>query len=159
MLVREYKDGDKSSLIAFLEMQHDTMTPFDPFGRQRKDGYGERSIENLLKENVKTGKIFVAVEDGKIVGYASGWIKTIEDFPNLTGAPNVNGMFDNIFVLPEYRRKGVASALVKKLEEYFQENRCQLVWLNVYSGNAPALNFYNKLGYSPNATTLIKKLR
>ena len=158
MTIREYLHNDKQSLIAFLEQQHDHMIPYDPFGRVRKDSYGKNSVESLLNENEKTGKIFVAEEAGKIVGYISGWVKKIEDFPDQTGAPNVNGMFDNIFVSPDSRGKGVAKALVEKLENYFKESNCKLIWLNVYSENEEATGFYNKLGYVPNSTTFIKKL-
>lgn len=158
MIIRDYQPEDKKSLIEFLEKQSDELIFLDPFNRKRKDGYGEFSLKNLLEQNKETGKILVAEEAGEVVGYASGWIKHIEEFEELTGGPAINGMLDNLYVKPEYRKKGIATALVKALEQFFKGNHCQLIWLNVYSENSKAVNLYSNLGYTPSSTTLIKKL-
>lgn len=158
MVIRDYTEKDKAAVVNFLEMQLDELYPCDPFKRKAKPGYGEFSINNLLEQNKEKGKVLIAEENGKVIGYASGWVKYIEEFEEQTGGPEVNGMFDNLFVKPEYRNKGVAKALIKELEKYFKENNCGLVWLNVFSENIKALALYSNLGYTPNSTTMIKNI-
>jgi len=159
MIIREYKDSNKESVIHFLENQLDELNVCDPFDRKRKEGYGEHSLTNLLEQNKEKGKIFIAKVDGKTVGYISGWVKLIKKFEYQTGGPTVNGMFDNIYVLPEYRNQGIAKALINKLEKYFKENNCELIWLNVFSKNEKAVKMYYDLGYTPSSTTFIKRLK
>lgn len=158
MIIKEYKEEDKRAVIEFLEKQLDELYALDPFKRERKSGYGEYSINNLLEQNKDKGRILVAEENGEIVGYASGWIKYIEKFEEQTGGPTINGMFDNLYVKPECRKKGVGTTLVKEMEKYFKENNCELIWLNVFSENSKAVNLYSNLGYTPNSTTMIKKI-
>ncbi len=50
-------------------------------------------------------------------------------------------------VVPAYRRKGVGRMLMNKHEEIARDNNCQMLILEVVSGNDRAVNFYEELGY------------
>ena len=58
-----------------------------------------------------------------------------------------NGLIDYVFVLPEYRRKGLASALVSKALEYLKKQNHSQAWLEVYSHNLAAVSLYQNFGF------------
>lgn len=51
----------------------------------------------------------------------------------------------NIAVAPEYRKRGIAEALIKALVEHLQQRDIQFLLLEVRVSNAPAIALYNKL--------------
>lgn len=53
----------------------------------------------------------------------------------------------NIAVAPEYRKRGIAEALIKTLEEYLQKRDILFLLLEVRVSNMPAIALYNKLGF------------
>lgn len=78
----------------------------------------------------------VAVEDGRVAGYV--------------GSQSVLGEADmmNVAVSPDFRRQGVAEALLCELERRLKENGVYSLTLEVRASNAPAIALYHKLGYA-----------
>ncbi|MCM1289158.1 MAG: ribosomal protein S18-alanine N-acetyltransferase [Corallococcus sp.] len=74
-------------------------------------------------------------DDGKIVGYICVRI--------LCGEAQVC----NIAVLPEYRRKGIATRLIYKMIDFAYANECQRCELEVNTLNEPAIGVYKKCGF------------
>lgn len=54
---------------------------------------------------------------------------------------------ENIFVLPEWRRKGVAKAFITEALKHLKENGKTMATLCVDGDNKPAINLYKSLGY------------
>jgi len=54
---------------------------------------------------------------------------------------------EDIFCIPEYRRRGLTSALLKEAFRRLRGEGFREVHLNVYEDNAPALLLYESLGY------------
>lgn len=73
--------------------------------------------------------------DGTLLGYAV--LYTVLDEGNL----------DNIAVAPEFRRQGVADALLAALTGFAREHLARL-FLEVRASNAPALALYRKYGFA-----------
>lgn len=78
---------------------------------------------------------FIAKDDGKCVGYAGFW--------NVSG----EGGITNVAVLPEYRRKGIASALISEMIKKANELSLDLLTLEVRRSNTAARALYNKFGF------------
>ncbi|MBQ9091140.1 MAG: ribosomal protein S18-alanine N-acetyltransferase [Anaerotignum sp.] len=93
---------------------------------------GDFEIE--VKEN-NMAIYYVAVEDGKIIGYAGMWHIVVE------------GHITNVGVLEEARCKGVGSMLMEKLIEVAIEKQMMGITLEVRMGNAPAQALYHKYGF------------
>ncbi|MEM2518912.1 MAG: GNAT family N-acetyltransferase, partial [Nitrososphaerota archaeon] len=54
----------------------------------------------------------------------------------------------SIAVLPEYRRAGIATALMEKAMEALKNvYGCSEIFLEVRVSNTPAINLYEKLGF------------
>jgi len=71
----------------------------------------------------------------KITGFIAGDIRRVEG----------TGWILTVGVLPDYRRKGLAEALIDKCEQAMQMSRIKL---SVRRSNQAAIQLYQKLGYS-----------
>lgn len=83
-------------------------------------------------ENEQSHFAVAVDEDGTVAGYAGVQIICGE------------GYITNVAVLPRYRRKGIAKALMLKV----MENEMDFLTLEVRKSNAPAIKLYEKLGFS-----------
>lgn len=57
------------------------------------------------------------------------------------------GMIEDVFVLPEYRNKGIARALLTHALHYCKENGLEYSSLAVTTSNASALSLYKSVGF------------
>ncbi|MDD6727790.1 MAG: ribosomal protein S18-alanine N-acetyltransferase [Eubacteriales bacterium] len=90
------------------------------------------SREDLAKQlEIETSHFYVAVEDGKAVGYMGLQIFSGE------------GYVTNVAVLPKYRKRGIALALLEKA----MENEMDFITLEVRESNLPAIKLYEKVGF------------
>lgn len=92
---------------------------------------------NNLRSEFETGysHFFAEKTDGKIVGYVCIRIMYEES------------QICNIAVLPEHRRKGIASALLQTIAAFSKEQNCERCELEVNVSNTPAVELYKKNGY------------
>ena len=86
-------------------------------------------LEELAQD---CSRYFVAECEGKVIGY--GGMQIILD----------EGYVTNIAVNGEYRRRGVASALIERM----LEEPLSFLSLEVRVSNAPAIALYRKFGFS-----------
>lgn len=78
-----------------------------------------------------TSYFYVAEVDGKTAGYMGLQIFSGE------------GYVTNVAVLPEYRRHGIASALLSEA----MKNDMQFITLEVRESNSPAISLYEKMQF------------
>ena len=97
----------------------------------------EKQLEALLRDS---GTIFLtACEHGNPgIPVGSVWAQTVLD----------EGYIGNVAVRPAFRRRGIAVALLKKLEILGRKRKLSFLTLEVRAGNAPAIALYEKNGYS-----------
>jgi len=57
------------------------------------------------------------------------------------------GYTEYIFVCPQWRRKGLASAMISKALDFLKQNGMRFAQLQVRTDNRDALNLYEKLGF------------
>lgn len=63
-----------------------------------------------------------------------------------------------LYVAPEHRRKGVAKALMKYLEQWAIARGDRQIGLQVFLTNSNALNLYQQLGYQTQSLWMVKPL-
>lgn len=98
--------------------------------------------------------VIVAVENNKIIAMILG--KIVDNLP--IAKLKKRGYISNLYVLPGYRRRGVAQRLVTELIKWFRVNNIENLRLELYSKNKPALNIYDKLGFKEYAIKMKKSI-
>jgi ribosomal protein S18 acetylase RimI-like enzyme len=63
-----------------------------------------------------------------------------------------------LYVLPEYRRRGIGKALVDSAENWARARGDRQMGLQVFQTNQPALNLYRQLGYQTQSLWMLKPL-
>ncbi|BAY08637.1 GNAT family N-acetyltransferase [Calothrix sp. NIES-2098] len=63
-----------------------------------------------------------------------------------------------LYVVPEHRRRGIGTALMKYLENWAIKRGDRQIGLQVFQSNQPALNLYNQLGYQTQSLWMVKSL-
>lgn len=98
------------------------------------DPWSENSIAQELTNPLSSW--LVAVEDDKVAGYI--------------GSQTVVGETDmmNVAVHPDFRRRGIAQDLIQSLVEVLKTRQSHCLTLEVRASNTPAINLYEKLGFS-----------
>ncbi len=91
--------------------------------------------------------IFVAVEEGKVLGYCFCQIKTY--YRDSVIADHSTCYIDDLCVDEACRGKHVGAALYETAVKYARQRKCYSVTLNVWSCNESAMGFYEKLGLKP----------
>ncbi len=84
--------------------------------------------------------IYVAYEGEALIGYIAG---------HLTRRFACDGELQWLYVIPERRRCGVASALMPYLAAWFRQHNASRVCVNVARRNTVAVHFYAKHGAEP----------
>lgn len=98
-----------------------------------------------------SGELFAAVHEGKIIGFINGCVtdeKTIRDEMYEDSALHKpNGRYQSIFgldVMPEYRRQGIAAALMNHMiEDARKKGRSGLI----LTCKERLIHYYEKFGY------------
>ena len=97
------------------------------------DPWSEKSIGSELEN--KLSFWLVAMEGDRVAGYVGS--QTVLDETDMM----------NIAVHPDYRRKGIAEALVTALIARLKEQGSTSLMLEVRASNEPARKLYEKMGF------------
>jgi ribosomal protein S18 acetylase RimI-like enzyme len=125
MQIRVYEQADEQALLDLWEQVLPDAAPHnDP----------RVSLENKLRTG--DGLLLVATLDGQIVGTVMG------------GYDGHRGWVYSLAVLPQARRRGIGTALCRKLEQLLQDRGCLKLNLQVRSNNTAVIAFYEKLGFA-----------
>jgi len=87
----------------------------------------------------------VAEEDGAVVGYAMCRVEHRFGFRLFGGTKK--GHLISIAVLPDFRRRGIASALMRDAMKSLVGCSCEDLFLEVRVSNASAVRLYKELGF------------
>ncbi len=126
--VREASEGDISALYDFYHC----------IGK-KDEGYFEHALER--------GKIYLVYENEVLCAFCVlNWKPRYSLYKKL-GIPEIQ----DINVLPEHRRKGIATHLIKCCEDSARAKNCEYIGLSVGLSKdyGPAQILYAKLGYIP----------
>ena len=96
--------------------------------------------------------ILVAEANGEIVGFVNG----------LTYRHSIRnkreGFVNNIYVLPEYRRKGIATKLLTSIIKKFKMRNLTMCTLDAYVKNKKAISLWKKMGFKEDFIEFKKKI-
>lgn len=63
-----------------------------------------------------------------------------------------------LYVVPEHRRQGIGTALMKYVENWATQRGDRQIGLQVFQSNQAALNLYDQLGYQTQSLWMVKSL-
>ena len=97
----------------------------------------EKEFNGLL--NSKDNLILIAEIKGKLIGYLTGtFIKNVWQH---------SGYIDDVFVEDNYKRKGIATRLIKEFFVHLKDKKIKKCRLGVNLKNKNAIDLYKKVGF------------
>jgi len=164
MKIRNYNSKDIETLTKLIFKFKNEESAYDkePNITGLKDfGAAENYLDKLIKDvEEKEGYFFVAEIEGEIVGFVMGIIERYKDLSvlvTLEMSEQDIGWVGVLYVIDNYRGKGLGRELLAKAEQYCKDNGCNILKLNVLSEN-PAVSNYVNGGYDVNCHEMFKKL-
>lgn len=112
-----------------------------------KDNILKREFNEALKS--KKHLVLVVEKDKHLMGYLHG---TYFSNPYDKG-----GYVEDIFVTNNFRRKGVASKLIKEFVKILKDKKYKKIRLSVNTKNIGAIRLYKKLGFETSHYSLRKE--
>ena len=144
-------DGINKLLRQVLDIHHNGRP--DIFKSDVKK-YTDNELEEILTDD--TRPIFVAAENGEVLGYAFCVFVQYENNNILTDVKTL--YIDDICVDESIRGKHIGSSLYAYVEDFAKKSGCYNVTLNVWSCNPTAIAFYEKCGMIPQKIVMEKIL-
>ena len=146
MEIRFATEQDVAGILELLRQVGDVHHQIRPdIFRKNAQKYGASQVLAML--NSSRTPIFVAVEEGKVLGYGFCQVKSYKDSPVVNDHTEV--FIDDLCVDENHRGQGIGTALYNTVCRYARQRRAHSVTLNVWQANASALKFYESLGLKP----------
>lgn len=122
--------------------------------------YRNDYFKYLIKDCKKnSGKIFVALEEGRAVGMIAGFVEKYDKRDKLDYSCPKKGIVAELIVSKNSRGGGVGNQLLNTMENYFAAINCEYISLDVFAYNENATKFYLNHNYEPRMHTLFKKIK
>lgn len=157
---REYKNDDKDLLLNLIRKLGQTSKNIDPLQRVKNlPGFAELSLTDLLSDVEKyQGKIWFAQDEGKVIGYTIGAIWEQSEKNRLEIGAHILGEVLELFVDEDYRGQGIGTKMLKMMEDYFKEKKCDSIWISVFAPNNSAHALYKKFGFIDRDIGMLKNI-
>lgn len=158
--VIEYEDkylNDVRDLLTELEeyivsIDKDNLDQVHPLYHEKM------ALVDLNEVNENNGKCYLAILDDKVVGLIMGIISKYKEFDYLDYKCLKRGIITELIVTSKIRSNGIGKLLMDKMENYFKENSCEYILVDVFAYNETGIKFYNKRGYHSRMETMLKKI-
>ena len=159
--IRESVESDKSSLIKlFFEFGEFLKKTDEKYLNMLlvPEDYGQRYYKMMIDDvEKKQGKIYVVEDSERLVGFIAGVILEVgNNEEEFDFKPHRMGRVIELFLEEKYRGMGLGSVLIKKMEEYFKENKCYKINIEVFAPNVNSYKFYKKHGYTDRNNDVVK---
>ena len=146
MEIRFAKAQDVPGMIKLLQQVgkvHHNGRP-DLF-RANAQKYSSSQLLGMLDK--QDAPMFVAVEEGKVLGYGICQMEVFRQHSVM--CDRLTLYIDDICVLEECRGRHIGTAIYQHILEYAKYRGCYNVTLNVWYCNESAMKFYESLGMKP----------
>ena len=152
--IRTFQPSDIDTLMDFwTEIENDPTVSGDFFSpTEENKSRWRKYVLNVHEED--ENQILVAEHEEKIIGFIK--FITLENRPLESDIKC--SLLSLMYVVPEFRRKRIASELMNRVFEYVKSKGVTHVRLNVLTLNIPAMNLYKKMGFQDYSIIMRKKL-
>ncbi len=151
IVIREARQEDAAEAARLVVRFYMFNEEFDPAWASREDlARAEEIVRKAMESSEEV--LLVAEIGGSIVGVARA---VLVEEPMLESSPLA--VLKELYVKPEYRRRGVASKLVEEAFDYMKKLGAKVLAAEFPSQNEVATRFYEKLGFRPFKSVFIKE--
>ncbi len=145
-------DQVRSCIVELQEFERG-VEPSLPRGEDMADAY----LTFLLDRCSKTaGRVLVAEVDHGVAGFVGVFARVAPEEPDEDQTPYA--YISDLVVLPRYRRRGVARALLERAEALVRSSGARILRVGVLAKNEPAAKLYRAAGFSDYQLQLVKRL-
>lgn len=130
-----------NNLPDFFNMQYTYLETFDLKIPLKKNG-AKLWLKSIEKTLGRTNCVIGATDSGKLVGYLHGSMKILPIY--LEGG--YVGILSNMYVLPGYRKHGIATQMTKRMIQWFESREVHSIEAQPQIENELMLNFFQKNG-------------
>jgi len=102
------------------------------------------ATEETMQETLFGAKRYAEVIIARYKNEPAGFALFFHNFSTFVGRPGI--YLEDLFVLPEFRNKGIGKALFTYLAKLAVERKCGRFEWAVLDWNKPAIGFYEKMG-------------
>lgn len=138
----------RDDLEAMADLLAELFTLEDDFSPQREK---QLAGLRLVLDDPRVGKLFVLRVDGRVAGMANALL-TVS-----TAEGRRVVLLEDVIVAAGFRGRGFGRRLVERVAAWAAENGLPRITLLVDQGNAPALAFYEKMGFRHSAMRVLRK--
>ena len=144
--VRRASKADLDRLVELISDLQDHIEAANPdLWTQSLDS--RRHLKNTLTARLQAAGSCALVADHAQAGVVGAIFGRV--LSNKRYTPSRSGSVDQLFVLPEHRRRGIGSQLVAELCEFFAGEGVDALSLRYVLGNDQAAGFWQALGFEP----------
>ena len=136
-MIRKFVPEDREDYIRFSSEFYNSSAVDKPVPRE----HFEQGFDEMMRSDVYV-RGYMLVCDGNNVGYCV----TMETYSVEAGGITI--WIDELFVLEEYRSKGLGRELFKYIEES-GDKKLRRIRLEVELENGRAISLYKKMGFEP----------
>ena len=152
----EYSESVKDLLVELQEfivrIDEEKLNIITP---EYRENYFKEMIERI---NNNEGKIFIAKENNKIIGFIAGIIVKYDESDKYEYVIHRRGEVIELMVNESVQSKGIGTELLKTIEDYFKSIGCIYIQIDVFGYNTKAIKFYKKHKYNSRLITMVKKI-
>lgn len=124
-------------------------------GENFREQYYKRLVSKTKRNS---GKIYIAKSGEKVVGLIAGYIEKYSKSDAIDYACPKKGIIAELIVTMQQQKNGVGQKLMDKMQQYFLEENCEYVSLEVFAYNQNAKRFYEKNGFCERCVIMAKKI-
>lgn len=104
----------------------------------------EESLRETLFGPHRYAEVLIARTDAPPAGRPAGFALFFHNYSTFLAKPGI--YLEDLFVLPEFRGRGIGKALLTRLAQIARDRGCGRLEWSVLDWNQPAIDFYQRIG-------------
>jgi len=152
VVIRRATEADAGSVAELMVRFYRFNEEFDPAWTLGLEDKGE--VESIVKELISSDDLVLVAEvEGSVVGFlrASLIVNRLLERGRI-------GLMRELYVKPEFRRRGIAKRLIEEASEELRRRGANMIAAEFPGLNVVAENFYRKLGFRLYTSVYVKEV-